>query len=317
MGCLGECYREPLVDIIKPGRPRITYHSMTPEKVTALIEDYLVADRPRPDLAMGIWGQSQEGILAINETAMLQPQTRLALRNAGLIDPENIRHYIARGGYKGLERALAMSPEDIITEIQQAGLRGRGGAGFPTGLKWKLCREAPGSPKYLICNADEGDPGAFMNRALLESDPQAVLEGILIGAYAIGANEGYIYIREEYPLAIKRIKTALSQMREHGLLGTNILQSVFNFEIKIVKGAGAFVCGEETALIASIEGYRGMPRPRPPFPAASGLWGKPTNINNVETWAHVSYIMAHGMKNSESTAPRRARAPRHCRWPVT
>jgi NADH-quinone oxidoreductase subunit F len=294
VGCLGECCREPLVDIIKPGRPRITYHSLTPDKAAGLIEDYLVNDRPRPDLALGVWGDSRDGILAIGETAMLQPQVRLALRNAGIIDPGNIRHYIARGGYRGLERALKLTPEQVIDEVRQAGLRGRGGAGFPTGLKWKLCREAPGSVKYLICNADEGDPGAFMNRALLESDPQAVLEGMLIGAYAIGASWGYIYIREEYPLAIQRLQTALAQMRGCGFLGAGILNSDFHFDIKMVKGAGAFVCGEETALIASIEGYRGMPRPRPPFPASYGLWGKPTNINNVETWAQVSYVLAYG-----------------------
>jgi NADH-quinone oxidoreductase subunit F len=225
---------------------------------------------------------------------MLGSQKRLVLRNAGIIDPENIHHYLACGGYKGFERALTMSPDDIIGEIEYAGLRGRGGAGFPTARKWRLCREAVGLPKYIICNADEGDPGAFMNRALLESDPHAVLEGMLVGAYAIGATQGFIYVREEYPLATHRLEVALNQMAAHGLLGQNILGAGFSFDIKLVRGAGAFVCGEETALIASMEGYRGTPRSRPPFPAASGLWGKPTNINNVETWAHVTYILAEG-----------------------
>jgi NADH:ubiquinone oxidoreductase subunit F (NADH-binding)/NAD-dependent dihydropyrimidine dehydrogenase PreA subunit len=225
---------------------------------------------------------------------MFKPQMRIALRNAGIIDPENMLHYVARGGYKGLERALAMSPEDVIAEVEKSGLRGRGGAGFSTGLKWKLCRQAKGSPKYLICNADEGDPGAFMDRDLLESDPHAVLEGILVGAHAMGTAQGIIYIRAEYPLAIKRLTTAIAQMREAGLLGENIQGTGFNFDLKIVQGAGAFVCGEETAMMNSIMGRRGTPRPRPPFPAESGLWGKPTSINNVETWACVSAIMERG-----------------------
>jgi NADH-quinone oxidoreductase subunit F len=293
-GCLGECYREPLVDIIKPGQPRITYHSMTPQKAGDLVEDYLVNDRPRPDLALGIWANSREGMLAMDETAMLQPQKRLALRNAGLIDPENIMHYIGRGGYSGLDKALQVHPEDVIAEIQKAGLRGRGGAGFPTFLKWKLCREAKGNTKYVICNADEGDPGAFMNRALLESDPHSMLEGLLIAAYAVGAKQGFIYVREEYPLAIKRLEAALEQMTAKGLLGENILDSGFSFNIRLSQGAGAFVCGEETALMTSLEGHRGAPRPRPPFPVESGLWSMPTSINNVETLAHVASIMARG-----------------------
>ncbi len=253
-GCLGECYREPLVDIIKPGQPRVTYHSMTPDKAAELIEECLGNDRCRPDLALGVWGDSRDGVLAMDETAMYQPQVRLALRNAGLIDPENLGHYLARGGYSGLERAMALAPEAVIAEVEQAGLRGRGGAGFPTAVKWRLCRQAEGEPKYLICNADEGDPGAFMNRALLESDPHAVLEGMLIGAYAIGASHGYIYVRAEYPLAIRRLNVALQQMKDNGLLGQHILDTDFSFDIKIIEGAGAFVCGEETALMASIDG---------------------------------------------------------------
>jgi NADH-quinone oxidoreductase subunit F len=294
VGCLGTCYCEPMVDIIKPGAPRVSYHSLTPEKAAALITDYLVHDNPRPDLALGVWGESWRGIPVLWGTPMLKPQVRVALRNCGVIDPDDFEHCLARGGYRGLEQALTLTPEEVIAEVEKAGLRGRGGAGFPTATKWKLCRQAEGDPKYLICNADEGDPGAFMNRALLEGDPHAVLEGILIGAYAIGASQGFIYVRAEYPLAVKRLRQALDQMRLHGLLGPHILGSSLSFDLKLVEGAGAFVCGEETALIASIEGGRGTPRPRPPFPAEHGLWGQPTNINNVETWAQVPVILTDG-----------------------
>jgi len=295
VGCIGLCYTEPLVDIIKPGRPRICYGNVTPEIIPQLIEDYIINDNPRPDLALGTLGEgSIDGIPKLFELPMLKPQVRIALRNCGIIDPENINHYIASGGYSGLVKALEMAPEAVITEMKKSGLRGRGGAGFPTGLKWEFCRKSPGTVKYVICNADEGDPGAFMDRSLLEGDPHAVLEGILIGAYAIGATDGYIYIRAEYPLAIQRLKVALQQMEQYELLGDNILGSNLSFHVKIKEGAGAFVCGEETAMMASIEGKRGMPRSRPPFPAQSGLWGKPTNINNVETWANVSAIMQRG-----------------------
>jgi len=295
VGCIGLCYAEPMVGIIKPGWPQIYYGDVTPELASQLIEDYLIKNNPRPDLALGTSGERRvKGIPRFFELPMLKPQVRIVLRNCGLIDPENINHYIARDGYSGLVKALAMTPEEVIGEIKKSGLRGRGGAGFPTGLKWEFCRNSPGSIKYIICNADEGDPGAFMNRSLLEGDPHAVLEGILIGAYAIGATEGYIYVRAEYPLAIARLKLALRQITDYGLLGDNILGSNFSFHIKIKEGAGAFVCGEETALMASIEGKRGMPRPRPPFPAQSGLWGKPTSINNVGTWGHVSAILQRG-----------------------
>ncbi|MDP7285659.1 MAG: NADH-quinone oxidoreductase subunit NuoF [Dehalococcoidales bacterium] len=295
VGCIGPCYAEPLMDIIKPGRPRICYSQVTPEIVPWLIEDYIINDNPHSDLALGTIGDgSLDGIPRLFDLPMLKPQVRIALRNCGTIDPEEINQYIARDGYRGLVRALSMTPEEVIEEIKKSGLRGRGGAGFPTGMKWELCRKSPGTVKYIICNADEGDPGAFMDRSLLEGDPHAVLEGMLISAYAIGATEGYIYIRAEYPLAIDRLKIALRQMTEYELLGDNILGSGLNFHLKIKEGAGAFVCGEETALMASIEGKRGMPRSRPPFPAQSGLWGKPTNINNVETWANVSAIMLRG-----------------------
>jgi NADH-quinone oxidoreductase subunit F len=293
--CIGLCYAEPLVDILKPGRPRIHYGNLTPELAGRLVIDYLQKDDPHPELALGTSGEGTiAGIPRLYELPVLKPQVRIALRNCGLIDPENMNHYIARGGYLGLARALEMTPEAVIGEVQESGLRGRGGAGFPTGRKWEFARRAQGAPKYIICNADEGDPGAFMDRSLLEGDPHAVLEGILIGAYAIGAGEGYIYIRAEYPLAIERLKVALSQMADYGLIGDNILGSGFSFHLKIKEGAGAFVCGEETAMIASIEGKRGLPRSRPPFPANSGLWGKPTNINNVETWANVSAILEKG-----------------------
>jgi len=295
VGCIGLCYAEPLVEIIKPGRPHIYYGNVTPQLASQIIEDYIIKDNPRPDLALGTTGdKSIKNIPKFFELPMLKPQIRIALRNCGHIDPENISHYIANGGYGGLVKALNMSPEEVIKEIKKSGLRGRGGAGFPTGLKWEFCRKSPGTVKYVICNADEGDPGAFMDRSLLEGDPHAVLEGLLIGAYAIGATEGYIYIRAEYPLAIERLKVALNQMADYGFVGDNILGSDFSFHITIKQGAGAFVCGEETALMASIEGKRGMPRPRPPFPAQAGLWGKPTNINNVETWGNVSAILQRG-----------------------
>jgi len=295
VGCIGLCYAEPLVEIIKPSRPHIYYGNLTPQLASQIIEDYIIKDNPRPDLALGTTGdKSIKNIPKFFELPMLKPQVRIALRNCGHIDPENISHYIANGGYGGLVNALNMSPEEVIEEIKKSGLRGRGGAGFPTGLKWEFCRKSPGTVKYVICNADEGDPGAFMDRSLLEGDPHAVLEGLLIGAYAIGATEGYIYIRAEYPLAIERLKVALNQMADYGFVGDNILGSDFSFHITIKQGAGAFVCGEETALMASIEGKRGMPRPRPPFPTQAGLWGKPTNINNVETWGNVSAILQRG-----------------------
>ncbi len=291
VGCIGLCYAEPLVDIVKPGRPRLSYGNVTPQTVPQLIEDYLVKDNPRPDLALGTIGDgSIDGIPRLFDLPMLKPQVRIVLKNCGVIDPEEIAHYIARGGYSGLAKALKITPEQIIDEVKKSGLRGRGGAGFPTATKWQLCRQSPDPVKYIICNADEGDPGAFMNRLLLEGDPHSVIEGMIIGAYGIGATRGYIYCRAEKPLAIERLKIALKQIAEYGFLGNNILGSGFNFDIELREGAGAFVCGEETALIASIEGKRGMPRPRPPFPAQAGLWGKPTNINNVESWANVAAI---------------------------
>jgi len=223
-------------------------------------------------------------------------QVRVVLKNCGFIDPERIEDYVENGGYKGLANALKMSSDEVVEEVKKSGLRGRGGAGFPTGLKWGFCRNSPGDKKYVICNADEGDPGAFMDRGVLEGDPHSVIEGMLIGAYAIGADEGYVYCRAEYPLAIKHMEIAIAQAEKAGYLGDNILNSGFSFHLKIRAGAGAFVCGEETALMASIEGRRGMPTVRPPFPAQSGLWGKPTNINNVETWSSVPHILSNGVE---------------------
>ncbi|MBE9469889.1 MAG: NADH-quinone oxidoreductase subunit NuoF [Chloroflexi bacterium] len=295
VGCIGLCYAEPLIELVKPGMPSVFYGDLTSELISEIVDDYLVAGNPRPDLALGTRGEGTlDGIPRLFDLPVLKPQVRISLRNCGNIDPENINHYIANSGYEGLAKALRMKGQEVIDEIKKSGLRGRGGAGFPTGVKWQFCHDAPGDIKYVVCNADEGDPGAFMDRALLEGDPHAVLEGMLIGAYAIGATEGYIYIRAEYPLAIQRLQIALKQMEEYGLLGKNILGCGFDFHIKIKEGAGAFVCGEETALMASIEGRRGMPNPRPPFPAQSGLWGKPTNINNVETWSNVSAILQKG-----------------------
>jgi NADH:ubiquinone oxidoreductase subunit F (NADH-binding)/(2Fe-2S) ferredoxin/Pyruvate/2-oxoacid:ferredoxin oxidoreductase delta subunit len=295
VGCVGLCYAEPLMAVRKPGRPAVYYGRLTPDKAEAIVLRSLVGEDSCTKWAEFSCGEGRiDGIPLIEEHPMMRPQVRIALRNCGLIDPTRIDHYIACGGYAGLRRALEMPPEAVIREISDSGLRGRGGAGFPTGVKWSFARRAPGRTKYLVCNADEGDPGAFMDRALLESDPHAVLEGMLIAAYAIGASEGYIYARAEYPLAIERLERALSEMARSGLLGEKVMGSRFGFRIAIKEGAGAFVCGEETALMASIQGERGMPRSRPPFPAQSGLWGEPTTINNVETLGNVSAILGRG-----------------------
>lgn len=295
VGCVGLCYLEPIVGIEKPGHPLILYQQVSPQRVKALVERWLLGDDPCAEYALGKVGEGQiDGIPSFFDLPMLAPQVRIVLKNCGFIDPKDIREYLTNDGYQGLEKALRMQPAEIIEELRKSGLRGRGGAGFPTWRKWEICRSSPTNPKYLICNADEGDPGAFMNRSLIEGDPHALLEGILIAGYTIGAQEAFIYIRAEYPLAVERLELAISQLTDYGLLGEGILGSDFNFSISIKKGAGAFVCGEETALISSIEGKRGMPRPRPPFPAVAGLWGKPTVINNVETLATVSHILRNG-----------------------
>jgi NADH-quinone oxidoreductase subunit F len=298
VGCVGPCYLEPLMDIELPGRPRLSYANVTPTRARHLIEKYLIEGDPRIKFAVGQFGENGtgliEGVPRFFDLPMLKPQVRVVLRNCGFIDPEDIDHYIARDGYLGLMKAFELGAEGVISEVEEAGLRGRGGAGFPTYLKWRLCRENSSRDKFMICNADEGDPGAFMNRSLIEGDPHAVLEGMMIAAYAIGASQGYVYIRGEYPLAITRLSRAIEQMREYELLGNDIQGSGFDFDIHIKEGAGAFVCGEETALIASIEGKRGMPRARPPFPVASGLHEKPTVINNVETLGTLPNILRNG-----------------------
>jgi NADH-quinone oxidoreductase subunit F len=295
VGCIGPCYLEPLVDIKLPGQPRVSYNNVTEKTLPIILKSQLLEGVPHAKLALGNFGKdSFHDVPRFFDLPMLKPQVRIVLRNCGFVDPEDIDQYLALDGYQGLMNALKASPEDVIGIVRQAGLRGRGGAGFPTFKKWTVCRNAPGEQKYLICNADEGDPGAFMNRSLIESDPHAILEGMLIAGYAIGASKGIIYIRAEYPLAIERLKNAIKQMREYGLLGDKILDSKFSFDIKIKEGAGAFVCGEETALIGSIEGKRGMPRSRPPFPAISGVYGSPTIINNVETMGTLPNILRNG-----------------------
>ncbi|MDF2875905.1 MAG: hndC 2, partial [Sporomusa sp.] len=279
-GCHGFCEMGPLVIIYPEG----TFYVRVQESdVAELVENHLFKGRIVERL---LYKEpiTHEKIPSYNDIVFYKKQMRYVLANCGHIDPEDINEYIAEGGYEGLGKVLTeMQPADVVAEVKKSGLRGRGGGGFPTGMKWEFTRNAPGTKKYVVCNADEGDPGAFMDRSVLEGDPHRVIEGMAVCGYAIGADEGYLYVRAEYPLAIKRLKIAIKQAEELGLLGENILGSGFNFKLKIKEGAGAFVCGEETALLASIEGKRGMPRPRPPFPAISGLWGKPTNINNVET----------------------------------
>jgi NADH-quinone oxidoreductase subunit F len=297
VGCIGPCFMEPLVYLQLPGGPPVVYEKVTTADVPHLIHKVIVEGSHIKERAVGVLGESnQYGIARFFDHPMLAPQTRMVLRNCGLIDPTSIDHYLAMDGYIGLKKALSMRPEEVIEEVNNSGLRGRGGAGFSTGMKWKLCREAPGDTKYLICNADEGNPGTFVNRILLEGDPHAVLEGMVIAAYAIGASHGFVYIRHEYPLVQEYIHKATLEMRRLGLLGENIMGSGFDFDIQIRKGALAFVCGEETALMASIMGHRGMPKPRPPFPATSGLWGKPTNINNTETMGTVPIVLRMGAK---------------------
>ena len=295
VGCIGMCFAEPLVDIEIPGLAHVCYAGVTPTTARKILHEHLVKKAPPARFALGTFGEEAlPGIPRLFDHPFMAQQVRIALNNCGLIDPTRADHYLARSGYEGLRRAFAMSPDAVIDEVMRSGLRGRGGGGFPTAQKWKFCRASPGGDKYLICNADEGDPGAFMDRAVIEGDPHAVLEGMCIAAYAIGARHGYIYIRAEYPLAIERLRGAIAQMRTLGLLGDDILGTGFSFDLAIKEGAGAFVCGEETALIASIEGRRGMPMARPPFPAVKGLFGKPTNINNVETFANLPGILREG-----------------------
>ena len=298
VGCIGLCSDEPLLDIQLPGKTRLIFRKVTADNVISIVEKVLQHKIPLENL-LGQHASQElepwENIPYLQEHPFFAPQKRWVLKNCGLIDPTSIEEYMAHGGYRALARTLqTMTPTEVCDEVEKSGLRGRGGGGFPTGRKWKFALNTPAEQKYMICNADEGDPGAFMDRAIIEGDPHRVLEGLMIAGYAIGASKAYVYIRAEYPLAIARLNKAIKQVRDLGLLGENILDSGFNFDIIIKKGAGAFVCGEETALIHSIEGKRGMPRPRPPYPAVSGLFQKPSVINNVETLANIPEIIGQG-----------------------
>jgi NADH:ubiquinone oxidoreductase subunit F (NADH-binding)/(2Fe-2S) ferredoxin len=287
-GCFGFCEQGPIVKILPD---ESFYVKVGPEHAQKIVAEHIVKGRRVDEL---LYDKEQAGKSA-DEIDFYQKQQRIVLRNCGVINPEYIDEYIARDGYAALEKVVFdMSADEVIEEISNAGLRGRGGAGFPTGLKWKFSKDFESEQKYVVCNADEGDPGAYMDRSTCEGDPHSVLEAMAIAGKTVGANQGFIYIRAEYPLAIERLNNAIAQAREYGLLGDNILGSDFSFDIELRLGAGAFVCGEETALLASIEGKRGMPIPRPPFPAVKGLWGKPTVINNVETWANIPMIILKG-----------------------
>jgi NADH-quinone oxidoreductase subunit F len=291
-GCIGMCYREPLIEI-RSGGERTIYGGVTEELAEEIFNSHVKGGKILEEhVALGV---AEEKIGSGSEIEFQDQQEKIVLRNCGTIDPESIVEYEKAGGYAGVKKALLeMTPEGIVDEMKASGLRGRGGAGFPTGLKWSFAAGYEADQKYVVCNADEGDPGAFMDRSVLEGDPHAILEGMIICGKAIGASFGYIYCRAEYPLAIRRLTIAIEEATEKGYLGKDILGSGFEFKIKIKQGAGAFVCGEETALFASIEGQRGMPRIRPPFPAEKGLWGKPTNNNNVETYANVPWIIVNG-----------------------
>ena len=282
-GCVGTCYLEPIVDVYDDEGSMTRYVKVQPDKVEKIVSEHLINNKV-----------AEDQVISEEDKLFIEKQQRVVLRNCGVIHPENLEEYIAADGYKAIKKALSMKPEEVIEEIKISGLRGRGGAGFPTWFKWNATRKHEGNRKYLVCNADEGDPGAFMDRSVLEGDPHSLIEGMIIGGYAIGANYGVIYCRAEYPLAIKRLEIAMAQAREKGFLGENIFNSGFDFDLRIKAGAGAFVCGEETALIASLEGERGMPRLKPPFPSAKGYWQEPTDINNVETLANVPWIIHNG-----------------------
>jgi NADH-quinone oxidoreductase subunit F len=293
VGCMGHCYAEPIVIISKPGFPPVCYGYVNPVIAERLVNEFILGENPCPEFVIGAL-EPNDMLPSFQDFPRAQYEQKIILKNCGHIDPIEIGHYIANGGYAGLTKTLQKTPEEIIGEIKKSVLRGRGGAGFPTGEKWQLCREAKGRPKYIICNADEGDPGAFMDRSILESDPHAVIEGMVIAGYAVGARYGYIYVRAEYPLAVERVEIALKQAKKLKFIGRNILGSDFSFDIILFQGSGAFVCGEETALIASLEGRVGMPRHRPPYPATKGIFGKPTVVNNVKTLAYVRHIINLG-----------------------
>jgi len=310
-GCIGYCSQEPLLDLVLPGGTRVSYPNMTPEKTLALLQAYARGDL-MPQSALGRFsgeefvssGQIREypacppalrDVPEWSDLGFYRRQKKVILRNCGAIDPTAIEETVARGTYRGALRAMThMTPDEVIDEMLRSGLRGRGGAAFPTGQKWRLARQAAADVKYVVCNADEGEPGSYMDRTILEGDPHAVLEGMLIGSYAIGASEGFIYVRNEYPLAIEILEHAIDEAEQRGLLGENILGTDWSFRITLRRGAGAYICGEETALIESLEGRFGEPRTRPPYPVTRGLWGKPTVVNNVKTWASVAPILTRG-----------------------
>jgi len=298
-GCHGLDFIDPWLEFSAVGMPTAIYANVRPGDVPKLVEKYFV--RQEVDGAFALWertgtAKGEEKVPLLNELDFWRKQVKWVSRNCGVVNPESLEEYVAGGGYRGLSRALKIGPDAVIDEIQKSGLRGRGGAGFPTGLKWRLTRQQPAKPKYVIANADEGDPGAFMNRLLAESDPFRIVEGLTIAGYAIGAERGFIFVRAEKPLMAKRLQRAVEEARKCDLLGENILGSGFSFDIEVILSAGAFVCGEETAMIAAIEGKRAWPRQRPPYPAEKGLWGQPTAVNNVETLAHVATIMAEGVE---------------------
>jgi NADH:ubiquinone oxidoreductase subunit F (NADH-binding)/(2Fe-2S) ferredoxin len=312
-GCIGFCQKEPVVDLLEPGKPRIFYQGVTPERTGELIQKWLdnkvvedlllckmesedsIIDGAARDYSLKRFPEGLDGTSFYHQVPFYSKQLKIALRNCGFINPDHLEEYVARGGYRSLYKALfEMKPDEIIAEVKRSGLRGRGGAGFPTGAKWESCRKAKGDQKFVLCNADEGDPGAYMDRSILEGDPHSVIEGMIIGAYAIGAREGFIYVRDEYPLAIQKLYTAIHEAEKAGLLGNNILGSGFPFKVNIFRGGGAFVCGESTALMASIEGKVGEPRAKHIHTTESGLWDKPSNLNNVETWNNIPVILSRG-----------------------
>lgn len=291
-GCFGLCALGPIMIVYPEG---VFYSMVQPEDVEEIVEEHLLKGRVVKRLLYQETVTEDDSVKSLNDVDFYKKQKRVALRNCGVINPENIEEYIAFDGYKALGKVLTeMEPQQVIDEIKKSGLRGRGGAGFSTGMKWQFTHDAVGDKKFVACNADEGDPGAFMDRSILEGDPHSIIEAMAIAAYAVGADQGYIYIRAEYPIAVKRLQIAIDQAREYGLLGENIFDTGFNFDLGLRLGAGAFVCGEETALLTSIEGHRGEPRPRPPFPAVKGLWQKPTLLNNVETYANITAIINNG-----------------------
>jgi NADH:ubiquinone oxidoreductase subunit F (NADH-binding)/(2Fe-2S) ferredoxin len=292
-GCVGSCYQEPLVEVNVPDSPRTMYGNVSTADVEQILNDHIGAKAPVEERRVS--GVDALGFDDFDlEAGKPGRQFRIVLRNCGVVDPNKIEDYIGRGGYQGLARALELGPQGVIGEVRKSGIRGRGGAGYPTHFKWEFTRRNTNTPKYMICNADEGDPGAYMDRSVLEGDPHSVIEGMIIAGLAIGAEKGYFYIRAEYPLAIERVENAIKQAKRLGLLGRKILGSEFNYDLEVRLGAGAFVCGEETALMASLEGRRGTPNPRPPFPSEKGLWGQPSNINNVETLANIPVILTKG-----------------------